>query len=165
MIYTAFPHSEPLGWMSSSAPECLLSENDQFLIEILAALPQEDSQYTLNRKNLKWLYHWCGAYECVTTFNEVKYKQKYQNFQSRLQFLLCLWSENFFKPFDTIESSIEYLNNFPKIPFVVRLSSTKPGYITVTRKNGKAFTHTRYQLCANSCMIINNLKIELSSSA
>ena len=148
-VYANFGRNEQLGWMSQGAPECLFSQEDVYLAKIKSLQLDNPS---LSRDNIKWLYHWCGAFECTRAYNEDDKRKKNNIFNSRFQFLQKVWEENSFRPFDTIESSISYLQSSGD-RFVVRLSTTKPGFITITTKVGNKFIHTRYQILENSTLI------------
>ena len=152
MIYANFGREEQLGWMSRATPDCIFPQTDPYLQHILRSLARINV-HDLPGEKIKWLYHWCGAYECIRTFNEGKQEEKNMFFSSRVAFLQRVWHEPQFRPFDTIDSSIQFLHQTQDITSTARLSTTRPGYITVTTQSGSNFTHTRYQVLSNSSIV------------
>ena len=73
--------------------------------------------------------------------------------ENRLNFLRNSWNINEFRPFETVESSEQLLQNSDKL-VVVRLSTTVPGGITFSFKdiNGEIL-HTRFCVCNNSKIV------------
>jgi hypothetical protein len=93
----------------------------------------------------QWLLEWSGAnninnYENLATGLAI--------FQSRLNFLQKAWCDTSnFRPFDTVKSSTAFLMKHPQHSFLIRLSTTVPGGITMTFKhNPKNIYHTRFEV-------------------
>ena len=82
--------------------------------------------------------------------------------QGRVEFLMKSWNDQYFRPFDDSFSSIKYLGDNPKITFLIRLSCSVPGSITVSFRESllsmKIF-HTRYTV-GNAGRIIDSNHIE-----
>jgi hypothetical protein len=150
-IYAHSGRDEQLGWMSSAAPECAISHNDRYLQHITSSLPEAAE---LPEEHVKWLYHWSGAYECVRTFNESQLGNKNHLFGARVLFLKNNWHEPAFRPFETIESAIDYLRSQEAVKLTARLSTTRPGFITITTSSPtESFSHTRFQVLQNAAIV------------
>ena len=161
MIY-GLNRDEQQGWMSRGAPDCIFSQSDPYLQHILSSLGNSNS---LSQEQIKWLYHWCGAYECIRTFNEAQLKAKNSLFGARVAFLQRSWQNQHFRPFDTMDSAVEFLKNNMSCTNAARLSTTRPGFITLTTRNSENFTHTRYQVLQNSTIVDSDGKQHSSISS
>lgn len=74
--------------------------------------------------------------------------------QGRINFLMKNWNNKHFRIFDAPKQASEYLEN-NKHRVLVRLSSTKPGKISVTFKRDQKIFHTRYKT-SGICIIFNS---------
>ena len=74
----------------------------------------------------------------------------------RFNFLMENWNNKHFRIFDIPQKASQYLKN-NKSSVLVRLSSTKPGEITVTFKRGQEILHTRYKTSGLHIVFNNQL--------
>ena len=89
---------------------------------------------------------------------------------SRIQLLENIWKDPCFRPFDTVESSTAYLKDNMEQNFIIRLSTSAPGGITLTfRKALKSdiIVHTRFFVNDNGKVVDahKNEHADLSSLA
>jgi hypothetical protein len=136
--------SQKTGWMVSSDAlkevtlPCGSSLNP--CITELKKLFEVSHRFTDAR--LDWLVKWTGA-----NIFDAAITESVTNFAARLHFLKKVWSDVNFRPFDTIQSSVQYLQLQKDQHFLIRLSTTVPGGITLTfRKDlgSKEIVHTRF---------------------
>lgn len=105
------------------------------------------NHHRLTDARFRWVWMWVGANESDTIMDQTR--------ENRLQFLSASW-DNYeeFRPFDTVESSEEYLRNNLDKGFIIRLSTSQPGKITVTRRaQGNIITHTRFTVLNNGGLV------------
>jgi len=74
----------------------------------------------------------------------------------RFNFLMEYWNNKHFRIFDIPQEASQYLEN-NKFSVLVRLSSTKPGKISVTFKSGQKILHIRYKTSALHIIFDNQL--------
>lgn len=72
--------------------------------------------------------------------------------EDRWSFLLSIWKNELFRPFDDVESSKKFLESKKHIGFLIRLSTSKPGKITISYKLNEEVRHTRYKLIENGAL-------------
>ena len=100
----------------------------------------------------EWLQNW-------TELNQVDASrpETILVFNSRLKFLQKVWSDKqHFRPFDTIKSSVQYLQGQKDQDFLIRLSTTIPGSITLSfRKEmwSNQIVHTRFTVSSNGNVV------------
>jgi hypothetical protein len=136
--------SKSVGWMVSNGDNTLKSqaepEEPSLCIRQLQKLFENAHRFSESR--LDWLVKWTGA-----DVFDAYHSETVANFSARLHFLKKVWSDVNFRPFDTIESSVHYLHLQSNQHFLIRLSTTVPGGITLTfRKDvgSKEIVHTRF---------------------
>ena len=81
---------------------------------------------------------------------------------ARLSFLNNVWEDSHFRPFDDVQSSVKYFASHKDKDFLIRLSSSVPGSITLSfRKVPKSseILHTRFNV-NNSGNIVDSHKNE-----
>ena len=113
----------PTGWMANEPVANKLTQNQKNDLKDIGA--QLGSRtHKLDEKRLFWLYRWLNN----SSFN--------------LDALSFIWDHPNFNPFATIDSA-EQLITTSKHPYLVRLSTSCPGYLTVTYKLGGVVYHCR----------------------
>ena len=78
-------------------------------------------------------------------YSEMREGDDHTLYEYRIKFLVSVWNNPIFRPFDTARTAENYLNLDRKYGFIIRLSS-EPGKITLTHKIGKIY-HSRFNLC------------------
>ena len=103
------------------------------------------SHHRFTPERFEWLQFWVGLDELA------KGRLHRTVVHYRMQFLKENW-DNYaeFRPFDTIESSEEFLIDHPHADYLLRLSTRAPGKITYTRRVGENINHTRITVTGNS---------------
>lgn len=84
---------------------------------------------------------------------------------SRLNFLNNVWEDPHFRPFDDVQSSVKYFASHKDKDFLIRLSSTVPGSITLSFRKVPRSTeilHTRFTV-NNNGNIVDSHKTEHTS--
>jgi len=101
-----------------------------------------DSHHRCSSTRLRWVLLWTGITPHSSTIATS------QEVETRIQFLKTVWSDEQFRPFDTIDSSVHYLQSNLEQDCLVRLSTTVPGCITISFRSQTQNTilHTRYFL-------------------
>lgn len=78
------------------------------------------------------------------------------SFNSKFQFLQNVWSDCNFRPFDDVSSSVKHLTAHKNQDFLIRLSTSQPGGVTLTfRRELKSdrIVHTRFTVNNNSHIV------------
>jgi len=89
--------------------------------------------------------------------NIQEYKEK---FKGRMKFLFCIWDETeFFSPFETIGSSSEKLERKREDTYIIRLSTTAVGHITMTKRTLTSVTHRRLPIVGERIYDAEYLKV------
>jgi hypothetical protein len=81
------------------------------------------------------------------------------SFSSKFSFLQKVWCDKNFRPFDNVASSVKHLTAHKNQDFLIRLSTSQKGGITLTfRKQlkGDRIVHTRFCVNNSSCIIDSN---------
>jgi len=82
---------------------------------------------------------------------EQRIEEQKERFNGRIKFLFSIWEETeFFSPFETIESSSERLVNCIGDTYIIRLSTTAVGNITITKRTQTSITHRRLPIVGHS---------------
>ena len=105
-----------------------------------------DSQYhrfTQERQDI--VLWWCGGASAAE-----------EEFRPKINFLLKVWSDPNFRPFDNIKSSVTFLRQNFDTDFLIRLSTSQPGGITLSfrrKMGGSDIVHTRYYVNKNENIV------------
>jgi hypothetical protein len=132
-------------------------------ITLLKQLFMDSSAHRETESRLTWLIHWTEAYHYDQTNPKTV-----QTFASRLSFLRKIWNDTtHFRPFDTIISSVTYLKDpaHQNQNYLIRLSTTEPGSVTVTYKKFMCHTsikHSRFAV-SDRGNIVDSFGIEHES--
>ena len=86
-------------------------------------------------------------------------------FKALLNFLIHSWSDPNFRPFDDVCSSVAFLNQNMDSNFLIRLSTTQPGGITLTYRKQEGIFHTRFFVNKNETIIDSDNKEHSSISS
>mmetsp|Transcript_7864 Transcript_7864/g.12434 ORF Transcript_7864/g.12434 Transcript_7864/m.12434 type:complete len:167 (+) Transcript_7864:56-556(+) len=81
------------------------------------------------------------------------------SFFSKFAFLQKVWCDKNFRPFDNVASSVKHLTSHKDQDFLIRLSTSQTGGITLTfRRELKTdrIVHTRFSVDHNSCITDSN---------
>ena len=112
--------------------------------------------YTVERAS--WISKWIGMNEYKTG------KISIDIINCRVEFLSSVWrNKNEFRPFDTIRDTSFILHNRPEIAYILRLSTSTPGNITLSMLQGQQIIHKRFivlenkRLCNSQGVIYENL--------
>merc|ERR1711976_919664 len=128
----------PSGWMA--VEKCQPSNHEAK--EKLVQLFTESKTHRFSEERLAWLVMWTGSdiYDPLD-------KHSTHNFNTRLNFLKSCWDNvELFRPFDTVQTSAKHLLSTPRAHFLVRLSTTVPGSITISFRSENTIKHTRFTL-------------------
>lgn len=147
-----------LGWMASEIEQSATHRDDGDEYQKRIHSPYWSALQNLYRKSKVhrqtlhrdlWLWEWTRGSSCVNTCStNSQLLSDVAWFWARVRFLERCWGDTkHFRPFDTIEASKEFLARSPDANFVVRLSSTKPGSITLSERVSRVpfkVVHTRF---------------------
>lgn len=78
------------------------------------------------------------------------------SFNSKIQFLQNVWSDCNFRPFDDVASSVKHLTSHMNQDFLIRLSTSQPGGVTLTFRRelkSEKIVHTRFSVDGNSHIV------------
>lgn len=98
------------------------------------------SHHRFTSERLRWVCGWLAK-------NQLNGKEEFCI--NRWRFLTAAWGNSIFRPFDDIESSVRHLSTTPDCDFLIRLSTSQPGKITVTHKRKDKIYHTRFTIKEN----------------
>lgn len=100
-----------------------------------------DGFHNCSTDRMKWLFLWCMCYQGDTTWFQM---------QDILEHIMTIWSHPSFHPFAGIDGAVHKLRVSTGI-YVVRLSTTIPGTITISYINHKKnINHIRATLVDTS---------------
>merc|ERR1712100_722336 len=94
------------------------SQNRTAMVESLFT---DNNAHRFSQERLETVLWWTGALE-----------NKESIFLANYEFLKKVWSDNNFRPFDNVKSSTLHLSQHPDQDFLIRLSTSQQGGITLT---------------------------------
>ncbi|MCA9507754.1 MAG: hypothetical protein KC505_04950 [Myxococcales bacterium] len=118
----------------------------------------QDKAHRFSNDRLKFLRAWVlgkkgstnKLWEKELKLSEIAHQD---DITARLEFLENYWAHDFFRAFDRVEGAANYLKSSSGVNYIVRLSTTFPGYVTISRKIGKKILHARIRLDASGNFI------------
>ena len=120
-----------------------LSEENMEMIRSLFACPY----HRISESRLIFLYNWIfkeGTFAGPLATRETV--------DARFQFLQTAWTNAFFHPFETACSASAKIRSSKSLKFLIRLSASTPGHITLTFRfdeGSQSIYNTRYHLNNN----------------
>mmetsp|Transcript_28520 Transcript_28520/g.48742 ORF Transcript_28520/g.48742 Transcript_28520/m.48742 type:complete len:166 (+) Transcript_28520:46-543(+) len=129
------------------AIDSIPSQNRTAMVESLFT---DNNAHRFSQERLETVLWWTGALE-----------NKESIFLANYEFLKKVWSDNNFRPFDNVKSSTLHLSQHPDQDFLIRLSTSQQGGITLTFRRAlgtNRIVHTRFQVNSNSNIIDPNGK-------
>ena len=159
---------KPLGWMSENMIDSF--EPNEQLARIKNIQDIQGHRVTSSRTS--WLCNWTGATEIWELQDELqenyltcderaeiecKIEKCKKHFDAMCRFLSKVWCDKHFRPFDTIQRAEHYILT-RKDSYLVRLSSTHPGAITISFTDNNNIRHKRFRINLRSQIIDANGK-------
>jgi len=146
---SSVPRSE-VGWGHIDP----VSPNNRYAHMIVCAL--KSNHHQLSPERLNWLYYWTGANILDEFPNSPDISVQTMKFNSRLNFLKDSWANEFFRPFETIASAEGMIKSHRA--YVIRLSTSTPGCIAITRWNDQYNqpSHKRFEIDSHSRLVGDN---------
>ena len=123
------------------------TEENLEMIRSLFACPY----HRISESRLVLLYNWIfkeGTFAGPPASREVV--------DARFQFLQTAWTNAFFHPFESACSASAKIRSSPSLKFLIRLSSSTPGHITLTfrfNEGSQSIYNTRYQINDNGRLV------------
>ena len=124
------------------------STPSQNRFSMVKSLFSETNAHRFTEQRLQVVLWWTGANT-----------NKESIFLSNYTFLKNVWTDKNFRPFDNVQSSTHHLSEHPEQDFLIRLSTSQQGGITLTFRRAlgtNRIVHTRFQVNSRSNIVDPN---------